>query len=76
MADWQGSDTVEGNGYFWENAEEGISAFQDTSEGRSQWYAWEGTPDDHDDAGHSHTMPTLNAAVANLKAIINGDIEP
>ena len=34
------------------------------------------TPDDHDDAGHSHSMPTRGEAVANLYAIINGTIEP
>jgi hypothetical protein len=76
MNDWQRSDTNEGNGYFWENEAEGVSAFEDTSEGASRFYAWIGTPDDHDDAGHSHTMPTLDEAIANLDAIISGAIEP
>lgn len=70
MSDWQRSDTIEGNGYFWENAAEGISAFEDTSEGTSQWYAWVGTPDDHDDAGQSGVFPTLDEAVADLFRII------
>ena len=61
--DWQRSDTIEGNGYFWENAAEGMSAFEDTSEDDSQWYAWMGTPDDHDTAEHSPVKSTLVQAV-------------
>jgi hypothetical protein len=74
MAEWTRSDSVEGNGYFWTNGEE--SAFEDTSEGVSRFYAWNGTIDEHDDAGHSHTMPTLDEAVDNLYAIVMGDVEP
>ena len=76
MSDWTRGDTIEGNGYMWQNEAEGISAFEDTSEGYSQWYAWLGTTDDHDDAGHSHVLPTRDEAIANLYAIIAGDIEP
>lgn len=70
MSDWQRSDTNEGNGYFWENVDEDISAFEDTSEGASRWYAWVGTPDDHDDAGQSGVFPTRDEAVADLIDII------
>lgn len=68
MNDWTRSDTIEGNGYFWENEAERISAFEDTSEGTSQWYAWMGTTDDHDTATQSGVFPTLDEAVAALEA--------
>lgn len=66
MSEWQRSDTIEGNGYFWENTSEGISVFEDTSEGRSQWYAWRGTPDDHDTSEQTAVFPTLDEAIAAL----------
>lgn len=73
---WTRSDTIEGNGYFWYDDETETSAFEDTSTGASRWYAWIGTPDEHDDAGHSATMPTLGDAVDNLDAIIRGEVQP
>jgi hypothetical protein len=66
MSDWQRNDTIEGNGYFWENAALGISAFEDASEGYSQWYAWKGTADDGDAADQTDVHPTLDEAVAEL----------
>lgn len=66
MSDWTRSDTIEGNGYFWENASEGISAFEDTSEGASRWYAWRGDVDAHDTAEQTDVFPTLDEAVAAL----------
>jgi hypothetical protein len=65
---------VTGNSYYWHNETDDVSAFEDTSEGL--WYAWAGTPDEHDDAGHSHALPTRDEAVENLYAIIEGTIEP
>lgn len=69
---WQRSDTIEGNGYFWENESEGIAAFEDTSEGASRWYAWLGTADDHDDAGHGRVCDTLDEATESVYAIVEG----
>jgi hypothetical protein len=65
MNDWQRSDTIEGNGYFWENTAEGMAAFEDTSEGEgaSRWYAWMGSVDDHDNAEHSPVRDSLVQAV-------------
>lgn len=68
MNDWQRGDTTEGNGYTWENVAEGISAFEDTSEGYSQWYAWRGTSWDHDAAEHTAVYPTRDEAIAELMA--------
>lgn len=67
MSEWQPGETAEGNGYMWENESAGISAFQDTSEGHSQWYAWFGTTEDHDTADHTDVFPTLAEAVAALR---------
>jgi hypothetical protein len=67
MSEWTRSDTIEGNGYFWENSTAGISAFEDTSEGTSVWYAWRGTVDDHDTATQTAVCPTLDEAVAALE---------
>ena len=64
MNGWTRSDSIEGNGYFWTNGSETISAFEDSSEGHSQFYAWDGTTDDHDSANHSPVMATLAEAVA------------
>jgi hypothetical protein len=69
MSDWTRSDTIEGNGYFWTNDDETISAFEDTSDGFSEWYAWRGSVDDHDrEMGKSMTTlyPTRDEAVAAL----------
>lgn len=66
MADWTRGDTNEGNGFMWENEDRGISAFEDTSEGYSQWYAWRGTTDDHDNAEQTDVFPTRDEAVAAL----------
>lgn len=60
------SDTIEGNGYFWTNDDETISAFEDTSEGASRFYAWNGSTDDHDDAEQTDVYPTLDEAIAAL----------
>jgi hypothetical protein len=48
---------------------ETISAFEDTSEGYSQWYAWRGTHDDHDRAQPTGLYPTRDEAVAALNEI-------
>jgi hypothetical protein len=66
MSEWQRSDSNEGNGYFWENSSAGISAFEDTSEGASRWYAWLGEVDDHDTAEQTGVYPTLDEAIAAL----------
>ncbi len=66
MNGWQRSDTIKGNGAVWQNAILGISVFEDTSEGTRQWYAWMGTPDDHDNAGQTGSFPTRDEAVADL----------
>lgn len=63
MSDWTRSDTNEGNGFFWQDEAEGISAFEDTSEGASRWYAWYGTPDSHDTAEQTAVYPTRDEAV-------------
>lgn len=64
----QRSDTNEGNGYFWTNADETVSAFEDTSEGASRFYAWIGPIDAHDTADQTDVFPTLDEAVAALDA--------
>lgn len=69
---WTRSDTIEGNGHFWHDASSDTSAFEDTGEGSSRWYAWIGTPDDHDDAGHGPVRDTLADAVEGLDRIIEG----
>lgn len=66
MSDWTRGDTADGNGYMWQNEDEGISAFEDTSEGFSQWYAWKGTSWDHDTATQTGVYPTRDEAVAAL----------
>jgi hypothetical protein len=60
------SDTNEGNGYFWTNDDETISAFEDTSEGASRFYAWIGSIDDHETADQTDVFPTLADAVSAL----------
>lgn len=60
---WTRSDSIEGNGYFWTNGDETISAFEDTSEGHSQFYSWAGSIDDHDTAEQSAVFPTLDEAI-------------
>lgn len=60
------SNTIEGNGYFWTSDDESISAFEDTSEGYSQFYAWKGSADDHDDAEQTAVFTTLEEALAAL----------
>jgi hypothetical protein len=67
MNGWTRSDTLEGNGYFWTNSDETISAFEDTSEGHSQFYAWQGNTDAHDTAEQTDIFPTLAEAVAALE---------
>lgn len=67
MTNWNRSDTNEGNGYFWTNDDETISAFEDTSEGASQWYAWRGDIDDHDTAQQTAVFSTRDEAVAALE---------
>ncbi len=67
-ATWTRSDSIEGNGYFWTNGDETVSAFEDTSEGYSQWYAWSGSTDDHDRADHSAVFLTLDEAVNEVPA--------
>lgn len=62
-ATWNRSDTIEGNGYFWTNGDETVSAFEDTSEGYSQFYSWAGTIEDHDDAEHSDVFRSLDEAI-------------
>ncbi len=66
MNGWMRSDTIEGNGYFWTNDDETLSAFEDTSEGYSQFYAWKGSHDRHDHAEQTAVFPTLAEAVAAL----------
>lgn len=66
MYDWQRHDTINGNGYFWTNGDETISAFEDTSKGVSQWYAWLGEIDDHDTAQQTGVFSTRDEAVAAL----------
>jgi hypothetical protein len=66
MNEWTRSTTIEGNGYFWTNADETISAFEDTSEGASRWYAWRGGIDSHDTAEQTAVFPTRDEAVAAL----------
>lgn len=66
MAGWTRGETTEGNGYMWENEEEGVSAFEDTSEGYSQWYAWRGDTFAHETAEHTDVYPTRDEAVAAL----------
>lgn len=67
MSGWTRSDTISGNGYFWTNSDETASAFEDTSEGVSQFYAWAGDPDSHDTATQTAVHPTLAEAVAALE---------
>lgn len=69
---WTRSDTIEGNGYFWHDPASDTSAFEDTSERSSRWYAWIGEPDDHDDAGHGPVRTSLVEAVGGLDRIIAG----
>lgn len=66
MSNWTRSDTVEGNGYFWTNDDETVSAFEDTSEGTSRWYAWLGGIEAHDTATQTGVYPTRDEAVAAL----------
>lgn len=61
------SDTIEGNGYFWTNDDETVSAFEDTSEGYSQFYAWSGDIDAHDTAEQTAVYTTLDEAVAAVR---------
>lgn len=62
------SDTIEGNGYFWTNGDETVSAFEGASEGASRFYAWIGSVDEHDEADQTDVYPTLDEAVAALDA--------
>lgn len=62
------SDSIEGNGYFWTSDDETVSAFEDTSDGVSQFYAWAGSTDAHDTAEQTDVFPTLDEAVAAVTA--------
>jgi hypothetical protein len=66
MNDWTRSDTIEGNGYYWYDADNDVSVFEDTSEGTSQFYAWRGQFDSHDTAQQTTVYPTFDEAVAAL----------
>ena len=62
-ATWSRSDSIEGNGYFWTNGDETISVFEDTSEGRSQFYSWAGSIDDHDTSEQSEVFLSMDEAI-------------
>jgi hypothetical protein len=58
--------TQDGNGYYWYDADNDVSVFEDTSEGTSRFYAWPGQFDDHDTAEQTAVFPTRDEAVAAL----------
>ena len=50
------------------DAERPYSAFEDTQEAAPLYYAWWGTPEDHDNAAQSPTFADLNEALRWLDA--------
>jgi hypothetical protein len=66
MSEWTSSDTIEGNGYYWYDADNDVSVFEDTSESTSRFYAWQGGIDSHDTSAQTAVYPTRDEAVAAL----------
>jgi hypothetical protein len=69
MSDWTRGDHSGGLGYYWYDAENDISAFEDVQEAETRWYAWRGDSYAHDTAEQTAVYPTRDEAVAALDEV-------